>query len=70
MTDEIIRPLDEFPAPYGRQVKLEAVEYESGLRMLRLRIREGKRFTVMDLDEDTARHWAAIMRDWADGSGG
>jgi hypothetical protein len=66
MNDEIVVPLDEFDAPYGRKVKLEAVEYESGLRILRLRIREGSRFTVMDLDEATARHWAATMSCWAD----
>jgi hypothetical protein len=34
--------------------------------MLRLRIREGNRFTVMDLDETTARHWAAAMSSWAE----
>ncbi len=66
MSEEIITALDEFDAPYGRKVKLEAVEYESGLRILRLRIREGKRFTVMDLDETTARHWAAAMSSWSD----
>ena len=59
-------PVDEFDAPYGRKVKLEAVEYESGLRMLRLRIREGSRFTVMELDEATARRWIAAMNSWAD----
>lgn len=64
MSEEIVTPLDEFEAPYGRKVKLEAVEYESGLRMLRLRIREGNRFTVMDLDETTARRWAAAMSSW------
>jgi len=66
MSEETIVLLDEFNAPYGRQVKLEAVEYESGLRILRMRIREGKRFTVMDIDENTARHWGATMRTWAD----
>ena len=65
MSEEIVTPLDEFEAPWGRQVKLEAVEYESGMRILRMRIREGKRFTVMDIDENTARHWGAAMCSWA-----
>lgn len=66
MSEETVVTLDEFDAPYGRKVKLEAIEYESGLCMLRLRIREGNRFTVLDLDESTARHWSAAMSSWAD----
>jgi hypothetical protein len=66
MSEETVAPLDEFDAPYGRKVKLEAVEYESGMRMLRLRIREGNRFTVMELDEAAARRWIATMTTWAD----
>jgi hypothetical protein len=66
MNEEIVVSLDEFDAPYGRKVKLEAVEHESGLRVLRVRIREGRRFTIMDIDENTARHWAAAMNSWAD----
>ena len=65
MSEEIVVALDEFEAPYGRKIKLEAVEHESGMRMLRLRIREGTRFTVLDLDENTARHWGAAMCSWA-----
>ena len=57
--------LCKFAAPYGREVSLENVEYESGMRILRIHIREGRRFTVMDLDEDTAMRWGAEMRDWA-----
>ena len=66
MSEEVILPLDEFDAPYGRKVKLEAVEYESGLRILRLRIREGNRFTILDIDENTARHWGTAMCAWAE----
>ena len=33
--------------------------------MLRVRIREGKRFTTMDLDWDTAARWGQVMLDWA-----
>jgi hypothetical protein len=65
VNDEIVTTLDEFAAPYGRKITLESVEHESGLRMLRIRIREGHRFTVMDIDTDTAVHWSAVMRKWA-----
>jgi len=41
------------------------VRHESGLRMLRVRIKEGSRFTVMDIDEDTASRWGKAMSSWA-----
>lgn len=57
--------LDKFSAPYGKEVTLESVAYENGMRVLRIHIREGNRFTVMDIDESTASQWAAAMTDWA-----
>ena len=54
MSEETVAPLAEIAAPYGREVVLQDVTHESGMRMLRLRIREGHRFTIMDLDADTA----------------
>jgi hypothetical protein len=57
--------LDRFDAPYGRVVTLEDVAYENGTRVLRVHIREGRRFTVMDIDENTATRWGAVMCKWA-----
>ena len=56
--------LDSFSAPYGKEVTLENVAYENGMRVLRIHIREGNRFTVMDIDESTASNWGAAMADW------
>ena len=56
--------LDGFSAPYGKEVTLENVAYENCTRVLRIHIREGNRFTVMDIDESTASNWGAIMTDW------
>jgi len=67
---ETVTPLDSFPAPWNREVTLQAVRHDSGLRMLRIRIKEGKRFTVMDIDEETARRWGEAMTGWAQGAGG
>ena len=58
--------LDKFSAPYGKDVTLEDVAYENGMRVLRIHIREGNRFTVMDIDEKTASVWAAGMNAWVD----
>ncbi len=65
MSEETVAPLAEIAAPYGREVVLQDVTHESGMRMLRLRIREGHRFTIMDLDADTAIRWGRAMQDWA-----
>lgn len=64
MIKENVSRLDRFPAPYGREITLENVGYENGMRVLRLHIREGRRFTVMDVDENTARRWADVMLGW------
>lgn len=65
MSDEIITGIDKIAAPYGRKVTLEDVEHESGLHLLRIRIREGTRFTVLDVDEETATRWGTVMSTWA-----
>jgi hypothetical protein len=65
MIEEKITKLDQFPAPYNKQVEIHQVEYETGIALLRIRIREGKRFTIMDLDDETALRWAELMGDWA-----
>ena len=65
MMDTHCHRLDKFSAPYGKQVTLENVAYENGMRVLRIHIREGNRFTVMDIDANTANHWGAAMTGWA-----
>ena len=62
--DTTVTRLDKFTAPYGKEVTLENVAYENGMQVLRVHIREGNRFTVMDIDEKTASNWAASMNAW------
>ena len=64
MINSTVTRLDQFSAPYGKEVTLENVAYENGMQVLRIHIREGNRFTVMDVDESTASHWSAAMTDW------
>ena len=59
------RDITRIEAPYRRDVLLQDVQHESGLRMLRMRIREGRRFTILDIDEATAEKWADVMLKWA-----
>lgn len=69
MSEETVSELDRFDAPWHKQVTLQDVRHESGLRMLRIRIKEGTRFTVMDIDEDTAARWGKAMSNWATAGG-
>lgn len=63
------RRLAELTVPWGRQeIQLEEVDFGSGgLPLLRVRIREGRRFTIFDIDAGTAAAWAAAMQAWAAG---
>jgi hypothetical protein len=52
-------------APYRREVWLDEVQFASGMRLLRATIKEGRRFTQIDLDAETATQWGQAMLDWA-----
>lgn len=58
--------IEEFAAPYNRIVKMENITHESGMQMLRLHIREGRRFTIMDLDKETAIKMGKLLLTWAE----
>ena len=65
MQGETRERLETLTAPYGREVRLDDVRFESGMRLLRVTIREGKRITVLDVDAPTALAWAKTMTRWA-----
>ena len=58
--------LQTFVVPLGGQaIELqEAVHAEGGTALLRVRIREGKRFTVFDVVAQTAERWGEAMAAW------
>lgn len=60
--------LDKFIVPLGgQQIELQQIDHaEDGMSLLRVRIREGKRFTIFDIDPASAAQWAAAMQRWAD----
>lgn len=53
--------------PLGSQeIDLQQIDHvEGGMSLLRIRIREGKRFTIFDIDPSTAQQWAVAMQQWA-----
>ena len=62
-----IKELAKFDVPLGgQQIELQQIDHvEGGMSLLRVRIREGKRFTIFDIDPATALQWAEAMKDWA-----
>lgn len=63
-----IKNLIKFKVPLGNQeIDLQEIDHvEGGMSLMRIRIREAKRFTIFDIDPLTARLWAKAMNDWAD----
>lgn len=58
--------LDKFlSTPYRQEIELQQVAHEAGFSTLRLRIREVKRFTIFEIDRETALHWGNALLDWA-----
>jgi len=64
--DNIIS-LDKFILPIGKQgIELQQIVYESGgMPLMRVRIREGSRFTVFDIDPGSAERWGRTMIEWS-----
>jgi len=63
-----ISTLTKFKVPLGNQeIELQQIDHvEGGMSLLRIRIREGKRFTIFDIDPATAQQWAVSMQRWAE----
>lgn len=71
MSAEVKTRIAALQAPYRREVWLDDVLFESGMRLLRVTIKEDRRFTQLDLDQETASRWGQTMLDWAySGRGG
>lgn len=50
----------------GQEIELQQLDHDAGgMSLLRIRIREGSRFTVFDVDAGTAQQWGEAMLAWA-----
>ena len=58
-----VTPLDKLRVPLGGQeIELQQIDYDGGgMSLLRTRIREGSRFTIFDIDPQTAEHWGQAL---------
>jgi hypothetical protein len=64
VSTEIKTRIATIEAPYRREIWLDDVRFESGMRLLRVTIKEGRRFTQLDLDEAAAGRCGQSMLDW------
>ena len=62
-----ITPIEKLTNPLGgQQIELQQLDYPSGgMSLLRTRIREKSRFTVFEIDPQTARRWGEALLRWA-----
>ncbi len=65
MIEEVVTERSEHKLPYGRTIALHNVAHESGMQMLRLTIREGRRFTIVELDKESAARLGGDLSGWA-----
>jgi Family of unknown function (DUF6967) len=63
-----VSDLGDMNVPWGRVIQLQDVEYTGGETMLRLRIREGRRITDLELTAEIADELGRKMLSWAKAS--
>lgn len=65
MSEPNVTEIGRIEAPFRREIVLQNVAHESGMQLLRVRIREGNRFTILDIDVETAERLAGAMLTWS-----
>jgi len=57
--------LAAYELPWNKNISVQEISYEGGMTMLRLRIREGRRFTDLELLPENAEALAKDFASWA-----
>lgn len=58
--------MEQLTAPYGQTIEIRQIVHDSGVRLLRVIVRDGGRYTTLDLDPATAHAWGKTMVTWAE----
>ena len=64
-TYQSVTDIESFDAPWNKLATLQNVVYEGGMTLIRLRIKEGSRFTDLELDPGTAAAIGKALIEWA-----
>lgn len=59
--------MDQFKAPFGEKIEIRQIIHDSGVPLLRVIVRDGSKFTKIELDPATAHRWGKVMQTWAVG---
>jgi len=62
---EKIVDLEQIDAPWNKQITLQEATWQGGFKTIRLRIKEGRRFTDLELDPLTAARLGGKLSAWA-----
>ena len=65
MTISKTKHIKKLTAPFAKQVEIMEVLLEHDITFLRIRIKEGSRFTILDLDPVSALEWGESLVGWA-----
>jgi len=65
MSEETITDVATFAFPFNKHVTLKHVAHDNGLNMLRITLRENRRFTIFELDPANAADFGKTLQDWA-----
>ncbi len=68
-THQSVTDIESFQAPWNKLATLQNVVYEGGMTLIRLRIKEGSRFTDLELDSGTAEAIGRALIAWASENG-
>ncbi len=58
--------MEQLTAPYGQTIELRQIVHDSGVRLLRVIVRDGGHYTTLDLDPATAHAWGKTLVAWAE----
>ncbi len=66
MQGEKLTPIDKWDLAFSKKASLRDVEYDSGMHLLRMTIREGVRITDVNLHPEAAKEIGQAMIKWAE----
>jgi len=69
-TQDSITDIETLNAPWNKTVNLQNIAYDDGLNFLRMRIKEGKRFTDLELDANTVTALMGCLEEWLQDNNG
>ncbi len=65
MEGEKLTPIAKWDLAFSKKASLRDVEYDSGMHLLRMTIREGTRITDVNLHAEAAQEIGEAMIKWA-----